>query len=60
MAKFPVLNVDLTLLVDHDAAGKAAADACRERYQMAGRDVRRLRPKRPGHDFNNVLQGAIT
>jgi len=60
MAKFPVINIDLTLLVDHDAAGKAAADACRQRYQTAGRNVRRLRPKRPGHDFNNVLLGAMT
>jgi DNA polymerase bacteriophage-type len=59
MAKFPVLGIDLTLLVDHDDVGKAAADTCHRRYQLAGRAVRRVWPKRPGHDFNNVLRELL-
>ena len=55
--KFPVLpNVkELRLLLDHDYEGEACATPCRERWQAAGRTVLRLRPPRPGHDFNDVV-----
>ena len=55
--KFPVLAdvKQLTLLVDHDAKGEDSANACRLRWREAGRGVARLRPKRAGADFNDVV-----
>jgi hypothetical protein len=57
ISKFPVLpNVnELRLLLDHDYEGEACAEPCRERWQAAGRKVVRLRPPRPGSDFNDVV-----
>jgi Toprim domain-containing protein len=61
ISKFPVLNIkQLTLLVDHDEAGETSANACRQRWRDAGREVVRLRPRRRGADFNDVvLQGGL-
>jgi Toprim domain/CHC2 zinc finger/DNA polymerase family A len=57
IAKFPVLRgVDLTVLADHDETGIAAAKSCRDRYRQYGRDVRCLRPKQQGTDFNDVVR----
>jgi DNA polymerase len=57
ISKFPVLRgTQLTLLVDFDDAGVAAANTCRERYRRHGRDVRCLRPKQPGFDFNDIVR----
>jgi hypothetical protein len=59
ITKFPVLkNVDeLTLLVDHDANGELSAAACRLTWRMAGRKVMRLKTKRFGTDFNDLVLG---
>jgi len=43
------------LLVDHDGAGQSAAKICRQTWSEAGRDVVRLRPRRPGADFNDLV-----
>jgi DNA polymerase I-like protein with 3'-5' exonuclease and polymerase domains len=55
--KFPVLSDvrELRLLLDHDGEGAACAEFCRERWQIAGRTVKRLRPPQPGYDFNDVV-----
>jgi DNA polymerase len=55
--KFPVLGLDLTLLVDHDlnGQGQAAAARCAERWTRAGRSVTQLKPKQPGEDFNDII-----
>jgi DNA polymerase I-like protein with 3'-5' exonuclease and polymerase domains len=57
ISKFPVLPdvQELRLLLDHDAAGEACAEPCRERWEAAGRKVARLRPPQPGYDFNDVV-----
>jgi len=57
IAKFPVLpGVDeLVALMDYDTAGEAAIETCREVWRSAGRGVTRLRPQRPGTDFNDVV-----
>jgi Toprim domain/CHC2 zinc finger len=49
----------LVILVDHDAAGQRAADACTARWNGAGRTVTALTPEREGSDFNDlVLEGG--
>jgi DNA polymerase bacteriophage-type len=54
--KFPVLDgIALTLLVDHDAEGERAANACRYTWRAHKRDVARLRPDRLGADFNDIV-----
>jgi hypothetical protein len=55
--KFPVLPSvqELRLLIDHDGMGAACAGFCRDRWEAAGHKVRRLRPPRPGDDFNDVV-----
>jgi DNA polymerase family A/Toprim domain/CHC2 zinc finger len=55
--KFPILPdvEELLLLVDHDHEGEACAEACRQTWQAAGRTVVRLRPQRPGADFNDIV-----
>ena len=57
ISKFPVLPgvQELRLLLDHDAAGAFCAVPCRERWEAAGHKVTRLRPPRPGCDFNDVV-----
>jgi DNA polymerase I-like protein with 3'-5' exonuclease and polymerase domains len=57
ISKFPVLPDvrELRLLLDHDAEGEACAEPCRERWQTAGRTVKRLRPPQSGYDFNDVV-----
>jgi hypothetical protein len=55
IGKFPVIDADLTLLVDHDEQGEGCANQCRRRWRLAGRDVVRLRPDRPGTDFNDLV-----
>jgi CHC2 zinc finger/Toprim domain len=55
VAVFPVLDLKLTLLVDHDEPGEESAKACLRRYRAAGRDPGRLRTMTPGTDFNDLL-----
>ena len=57
ITKFPILpNVKkLILLVDYDPIGEACAEACRQRWMEAARDVLRLRPQRSGSDFNDLV-----
>jgi hypothetical protein len=57
ITKFPVLaNIkQLTLLVDHDVKGENSANACRQNWRSAGREVMQLRPKRAGADFNDIV-----
>jgi hypothetical protein len=57
ISKFPVLPdvCELRLLLDHDDAGLACAVPCRERWEAAGRKVKRLRPPQPGYDFNDIV-----
>ena len=45
----------LIVLVDHDAAGIAAAAKCTEYWTRAGRTVIRLTPRRAGADFNDLV-----
>jgi hypothetical protein len=45
----------LVILVDHDPSGQAAAALCAERWSRAGRIVTKIKPKRPGEDFNDVI-----
>jgi DNA polymerase family A/CHC2 zinc finger/Toprim domain len=57
VSKFPVLPdvQELRLLLDHDAEGEACAVPCRDRWEIAGRKVTRLRPPQAGFDFNDVV-----
>jgi DNA polymerase len=57
VGKLPVLATvrRLILLVDHDESGTRNAEACRLRWRSAGREVVRLRPRRLGDDFNDVV-----
>jgi hypothetical protein len=57
ISKFPVLPgvAELRLLLDFDIEGVACAVPCRTRWENAGRKVVRLRPPRPGCDFNDVV-----
>jgi putative DNA primase/helicase len=54
---FPVLPAVevLTILVDHDDAGQAAAAECSARWTKAGRKVVRLTPDIAGEDFNDLI-----
>ena len=60
MASFPILDGlgALTLLVDRDAAGQEAAQACARRWRAAGREVTRLVPRQLGTDFNDIVKKA--
>jgi DNA polymerase len=45
----------LIILVDHDEAGLTASGTCMDRWIRAGRGVIRLKPKRAGADFNDLV-----
>ena len=61
LARFPVLPglEGLTVLVDHDPAGIAAAFSVIETYRAAGfdpeRDIKLIFPPTAGHDFNDLM-----
>ena len=57
ISKFPIIAgiKQLMLLVDHDASGEESTHACRRAWRDAGREVLRLRPRRVGADFNDVV-----
>jgi hypothetical protein len=59
MRRFPVIDgvERLILLADHDhnGAGQAAAEACKQHWLEAGRRVALLTPDRPGADFNDIV-----
>jgi hypothetical protein len=55
VAAFPVLDLKLTVLVDHDEEGEESANECLKRYRAAGHDPGRLWTKEPGTDFNDLL-----
>jgi DNA polymerase len=46
----------LIILVDHDEAGLTASSTCMDRWIRAGRSVIRLKPKRVGADFNDLVK----
>jgi DNA polymerase len=46
----------LIILVDHDEAGVTASGTCMDRWIRAGRGVIRLKPKRAGADFNDLVK----
>jgi len=46
----------LIILVDHDEAGLTASGTCMDRWIRAGRGVIRLKPKRAGADFNDLVK----
>lgn len=60
VADFPVLpGIEaLTVLVDNDPAGIAAADRVAARWREAGRLVRVPRPEAAGRDWNDEVRGA--
>lgn len=60
LADFPVLaGIEaLTVAVDHDPAGIAAAQSCARRWHAAGCEVRLVRPATPRADLNDVAQEA--
>jgi putative DNA primase/helicase len=57
LRSFPVLpGIEvLTILVDHDGAGQAAAAECSARWTKAERKVVRLTPDIGGEDFNDLI-----
>lgn len=58
--RFPILPgvESLTILVDHDKAGKEAARKCSLRWTKAGREVFRAVPTQKGDDFADVLENV--
>jgi putative DNA primase/helicase len=56
---FPVLSgiECLTILVDQDATGRAAAMECSRRWTVAGREVFRVVPNSDGADIADVVSG---
>jgi CHC2 zinc finger/Toprim domain len=50
----------LILLIDHDTAGIAAANACTDRWTRAMRTVVRLMPDEAGADFNDLALSERT
>jgi hypothetical protein len=57
LAKLPVIPGvrTLTLLVDNDLEGLAAAAKLEQRWQAVGREVTQILPDTPGADFNDVV-----
>jgi hypothetical protein len=49
----------LLILVDHDLSGvgQEASEVCSRRYCDAGREVLKLKPDKPGTDFNDLILG---
>lgn len=60
LAALPVLcGIDsLLIAVDFDPAGLKAAEACAIHWSDAGREVRMLQPREPGHDINDEYGAA--
>jgi phage/plasmid primase-like uncharacterized protein len=58
LKNFPVLSgiEALTILVDPDDAGIAAAEYCAEQWRAEGREVVRLTPNIQGNDFNDLIR----
>jgi hypothetical protein len=60
IASFRVVDriARLTIIVDNDlgGAGQRAASECSEQWTNAGRNVRRVMPRRIGDDLNDVLR----
>ena len=50
----------LIILVDHDEAGVTASDSSMGRWIRAGRTVVRLKPRRDGADFNDLVGEPAT
>jgi phage/plasmid primase-like uncharacterized protein len=59
IGSLPVLDgvETLVILVDNDPSGTGQREAakCAERWQLAGRQVFRLIPKKSGFDFNDII-----
>jgi putative DNA primase/helicase len=50
----------LTIAVDHDPAGIAAAHTLAARWHAAGREVRIVMPEREGADLNDLVLEAAS
>jgi hypothetical protein len=62
LEQLPVISgiAELSILVDRDAHGEAAAAACYRTWKSAGRRVRRLRTKDAGlNDFNDLVHTKL-
>lgn len=53
----PVADV-VIIAADNDAAGVAAAEYAKARFEAEGRAVSIIHPPRPGDDFNDMLRGG--
>lgn len=60
LAEFPMLaGIDaLTIVADHDAAGRAAAERCAARWAAAGREVRVWRVGAPAQQGSDIADWA--
>lgn len=60
LAALPVLDgiESLTIVADHDPAGKKGADACRRRWLEAGVEVRVWQAPNAGADLNDYARAA--
>jgi DNA polymerase len=58
LSRLPIIAgvEQLIILVDHDEAGLTASGTCMDRWIRAGRRVVRLKPKRAGTDFNDLVK----
>jgi hypothetical protein len=58
IAHFPILSgVEcLTIVVDHDDSGRAAAARCSERWERAGCETRHIVPRSRGADLNDMVR----
>jgi hypothetical protein len=63
LEKLPIISGidELTILVDRDPHGEAAAAACCRTWKAAGRRVRRLRTRDANlNDFNDLVRARLT
>jgi putative DNA primase/helicase len=62
LASFPVLpGIEaLWIAVDHDPAGRRAAEAVGSRWRARGREVFLVAPREAGSDLNDLLKGACS